>query len=91
MKISYLSSEKQIGPDTVLFKRLGLCFTYAAADQIFINYGKAYALTGLNLYSYACTKQLLTACTTTPCSADFLNTINEEMISIKLTFDATVA
>jgi len=59
--------------------------TYAAADQIFINYGKAYALTGLNLYSYACTKQLLTACTITPCIIDIVNTVSEE------TFDATAA
>ena len=26
--------------------------TYAGADQIFINYGKTYAVTGFNLYSY---------------------------------------
>jgi hypothetical protein len=26
--------------------------TYAAADQIFINYGKTYAVTGFNLYSF---------------------------------------
>jgi hypothetical protein len=60
-----------------------------AADQIFINYGKTCAVTGLNVYSYTFTKQLLTACTTTPCSTDILNTVNEEMISIKLNFDAT--
>ena len=65
--------------------------TYAAADQIFINYGKIYAVTGFNLYSYACMKQLLTACTITPNITNIVNIVSKEIKSIKLTFDATAA